>query len=118
MDLFSNGPFLTDLASSSTPIQTVSVSIEFDFVWFFEDRLLTRQQAETVTAITKKTCLVLDHFLGQSQDPRYKFRLALLTSRSQNRTLYVGRIHVTDDIEEVVSRHFAEWGQIDVRLLV
>ncbi|KAL9125451.1 MAG: hypothetical protein Q9217_005349 [Psora testacea] len=31
----------------------------------------------------------------------------------QNRTLYVGRIHVTDDIEEVVARHFAEWGQID-----
>jgi hypothetical protein len=30
-----------------------------------------------------------------------------------NRTLYVGRIHVTDDIEEVVSRHFQEWGQID-----
>ena len=24
-----------------------------------------------------------------------------------NRTLYVGRIHVTDDIEEVVARHFA-----------
>ena len=36
----------------------------------------------------------------------------------QNRTLYVGRIHVTDDIEEVVARHFAEWGQIDrVRVL-
>ena len=31
----------------------------------------------------------------------------------QNRTLYVGRIHVTDDIEEVIARHFAEWGQID-----
>ncbi|KAL9100171.1 MAG: hypothetical protein Q9163_004421 [Psora crenata] len=31
----------------------------------------------------------------------------------QNRTLYIGRIHVTDDIEEVVARHFAEWGQID-----
>ncbi|KAJ5851630.1 uncharacterized protein N7529_011015 [Penicillium soppii] len=31
----------------------------------------------------------------------------------QNRTLYVGRIHVTDDIEEVVSRHFQEFGQID-----
>jgi hypothetical protein len=36
----------------------------------------------------------------------------------QNRTLYVGRIHATDDIEEVVSRHFAEWGQIDrIRVL-
>ncbi|KIW09055.1 uncharacterized protein PV09_00004 [Verruconis gallopava] len=35
-----------------------------------------------------------------------------------NRTLYVGRIHVTDDIEEVVSRHFQEWGQIDrIRVL-
>ena len=27
--------------------------------------------------------------------------------------LLVGRIHVTDDIEEVVARHFAEWGQVD-----
>ena len=36
----------------------------------------------------------------------------------QNRTLYVGRIHVTDDIEEIVARHFAEWGQIDrIRVL-
>jgi hypothetical protein len=31
----------------------------------------------------------------------------------QNRTLYIGRIHVTDEIEEVVARHFAEWGQIE-----
>ena len=31
----------------------------------------------------------------------------------QNRTLYIGRIHVTDDIEEIVARHFQEWGQID-----
>lgn len=31
----------------------------------------------------------------------------------QNRTLYVGRIHSTDDIEEVVARHFAEWGQVE-----
>lgn len=31
----------------------------------------------------------------------------------QNRTVYVGRIHVTDDIEDVVARHFAEWGQIE-----
>ncbi|KAF1813187.1 pre-mRNA-splicing factor cwc2 [Eremomyces bilateralis CBS 781.70] len=31
----------------------------------------------------------------------------------QNRTLYCGRIHVTDDIEEIVARHFQEWGQID-----
>lgn len=30
-----------------------------------------------------------------------------------NRTVYVGRIHVTDDIEEIVARHFAEWGQIE-----
>lgn len=36
----------------------------------------------------------------------------------QNRTLYVGRIHVTDDIEEVVARHFVEWGQLDrIRVL-
>lgn len=31
----------------------------------------------------------------------------------QNRTIYVGRIHVSDDIEEVVARHFAEWGQVE-----
>ncbi len=36
----------------------------------------------------------------------------------QNRTLYVGRIHVTDDIEEVVARHFQEWGEVDrIRVL-
>jgi Torus domain/RNA recognition motif. (a.k.a. RRM, RBD, or RNP domain) len=36
----------------------------------------------------------------------------------QNRTLYCGRIHVTDDIEEIAARHFAEWGQIDrIRVL-
>ncbi|KAK4996849.1 Pre-mRNA-splicing factor [Elasticomyces elasticus] len=35
-----------------------------------------------------------------------------------NRTLYVGRIHVTDDIEEVVARHFQEWGSIErIRVL-
>ena len=28
-------------------------------------------------------------------------------------SLLVGRIHVTDDIEEIVARHFAEWGQVD-----
>lgn len=31
----------------------------------------------------------------------------------QNRTIYVGRIHVSDDIEEVVARHFAEWGPVE-----
>ncbi|KAL6807294.1 hypothetical protein GGI42DRAFT_351901 [Trichoderma sp. SZMC 28013] len=36
----------------------------------------------------------------------------------QNRTIYIGRIHVTDDIEEIVARHFAEWGPIErVRVL-
>jgi len=36
----------------------------------------------------------------------------------QNRTLYIGRIHVTDDIEEIVARHFQEWGQVDrIRVL-
>ncbi|GAP84170.1 putative pre-mRNA-splicing factor CWC2 [Rosellinia necatrix] len=35
-----------------------------------------------------------------------------------NRTIYVGRIHVTDDIEEIVSRHFAEWGPVErIRVL-
>jgi hypothetical protein len=31
----------------------------------------------------------------------------------QNRTLYIGRVHVTDDIEEIVARHFQEWGQVE-----
>ncbi|KAK5662757.1 hypothetical protein OQA88_6164 [Cercophora sp. LCS_1] len=36
----------------------------------------------------------------------------------QNRTIYVGRIHVSDDIEEIVARHFAEWGQVErIRVL-
>ncbi|KAL5604072.1 hypothetical protein BROUX41_002061 [Berkeleyomyces rouxiae] len=36
----------------------------------------------------------------------------------QNRTIYVGRIHVSDDVEEVVARHFAEWGQVErIRVL-
>ncbi|KAK9420285.1 putative Pre-mRNA-splicing factor CWC2 [Seiridium cardinale] len=36
----------------------------------------------------------------------------------QNRTIYIGRIHVTDDIEEIVARHFAEWGNIErIRVL-
>ncbi|KAK0636267.1 hypothetical protein B0T17DRAFT_482381 [Bombardia bombarda] len=36
----------------------------------------------------------------------------------QNRTIYVGRINASEDIEEVVSRHFAEWGQIErIRVL-
>ena len=40
------------------------------------------------------------------------------TFNRQNRTIYVGRIHVTDDIEEIVARHFAEWGQVErIRVL-
>jgi len=36
----------------------------------------------------------------------------------QNLTLYVGGIHVTDDIEETVARHFSEWGDIErIRIL-
>ncbi|OKL64408.1 Pre-mRNA-splicing factor cwc2 [Talaromyces atroroseus] len=36
----------------------------------------------------------------------------------QNRTLYVGKIHVSDDIEEIVARHFQEWGQVErIRVL-
>ena len=30
-----------------------------------------------------------------------------------NRTLYVGRIHPGDAIEEAVARHFAEWGEVE-----
>ncbi|WBW72116.1 zf-CCCH type zinc finger protein, Prp19 complex subunit, RNA-binding Cwf2 [Schizosaccharomyces osmophilus] len=36
----------------------------------------------------------------------------------QNHTLYVGGIQPTDDIEEIVARHFAEWGDIErIRVL-
>jgi hypothetical protein len=35
------------------------------------------------------------------------------TFQRQNRTLYIGRIHPTDDIEEIVSRHMQEWGEIE-----
>jgi hypothetical protein len=36
----------------------------------------------------------------------------------QNRTIYIGRINVSDNIEEIVARHFQEWGQIDrIRVL-
>jgi hypothetical protein len=36
----------------------------------------------------------------------------------QNRTLYVGRVAITDDMEEIVSQHFSEWGQIErIRVL-
>lgn len=31
----------------------------------------------------------------------------------QNRTLYIGRISVTDDIDELVATNFAEWGEIE-----
>lgn len=30
-----------------------------------------------------------------------------------NRTIYVSRICNSDDIEEVIARHFAEWGEIE-----
>ncbi|KAF5096731.1 hypothetical protein D0Z00_002683 [Geotrichum galactomycetum] len=36
----------------------------------------------------------------------------------QNRTLYVGRITVTEGVEEIVSRHFGEWGEVEkIRVL-
>ena len=35
-----------------------------------------------------------------------------------NRTLYIGRVNVTEDIEEIFARHFAEWGPIErIRVL-
>lgn len=36
----------------------------------------------------------------------------------QNRTLYVGNVEVSDNMEQVVSRHFSEWGDIErIRVL-
>ncbi|KAL9048301.1 MAG: hypothetical protein Q9162_007791, partial [Coniocarpon cinnabarinum] len=40
------------------------------------------------------------------------------TFSRQNRTLYVGRVHPTPDVEEVVARHFSEFGPIErIRVL-
>ena len=39
--------------------------------------------------------------------------IVLIVARTKLISVSVGRIHVTDDIEEVVARHFAEWGQVD-----
>lgn len=36
----------------------------------------------------------------------------------QNRTLYIGQISITDSVDEIVSRHFSEWGQVErIRVL-
>lgn len=35
------------------------------------------------------------------------------TFSRQNRTIYIGRISATSDIEEVVARHMAEWGPVE-----
>ncbi|ODQ65887.1 hypothetical protein NADFUDRAFT_46487 [Nadsonia fulvescens var. elongata DSM 6958] len=38
--------------------------------------------------------------------------------KRQNRTIYVGRINLNDNLEEVVARHFSEWGDIErIRVL-
>ena len=56
---------------------------------------------------------------GREKHSEYRDDMGGVGSFSkQNRTLYVGRIHPTDDIEEIVSRHFAEWGKIErIRVL-
>lgn len=43
----------------------------------------------------------------------FVYLLCCLNIHTKLNRLSVGRIHVTDDIEEVVARHFAEWGQVD-----
>ncbi|KAI9829615.1 MAG: Pre-mRNA-splicing factor [Phylliscum demangeonii] len=60
----------------------------------------------------------LDSF-GRDKSSEYRDDMGGVGSfMRQNRTLYVGRIHVSDDIEEIVARHFAEWGQIErIRVL-
>ncbi|KAF7719569.1 Pre-mRNA-splicing factor cwc2 [Penicillium ucsense] len=66
-----------------------------------------------------------DHFnpnvdaFGRDKHQDYKDDMSGVGAFTRvNRTLYVGRIHVTDDIEEVVARHFAEWGQVErIRVL-
>ena len=66
-----------------------------------------------------------DHFnpnvdsFGRDKHNEYRDDMGGVGSFNRvNRTLYVGRIHVTDDIEEVVARHFAEWGEVErIRVL-
>ncbi|KAG9235508.1 hypothetical protein BJ875DRAFT_398952 [Amylocarpus encephaloides] len=68
---------------------------------------------------------IYDHFnpnqdvFGRDKHSDYRDDMAGVGSfMRQNRTIYVGRIHVSDDIEEVVARHFAEWGQVErIRVL-
>ncbi|KAJ5689096.1 Pre-mRNA-splicing factor cwc2 [Penicillium macrosclerotiorum] len=56
---------------------------------------------------------------GRQKHQDYKDDMSGIGSFSrQNRTLYCGRITVSDDIEEVAARHFAEFGSIDrIRVL-
>ncbi|KAK5089873.1 Pre-mRNA-splicing factor [Lithohypha guttulata] len=58
---------------------------------------------------------------GGDREDAYLSKTAAISRWSfmrQNRTLYIGRIHVTDDIEEIVARHFQEWGEIErIRVL-
>jgi hypothetical protein len=35
------------------------------------------------------------------------------TFMRHNRTLYIGRVFVSDDVEEIVARHFNEWGDVE-----
>ncbi|KPI42589.1 Pre-mRNA-splicing factor cwc2 [Cyphellophora attinorum] len=68
---------------------------------------------------------IFDHFnpnvdvFGRDKHSDYRDDMGGVGSfLRQNRTLYIGRIHVTDDIEEIVARHFAEWGEVErIRVL-
>jgi hypothetical protein len=35
------------------------------------------------------------------------------TFERENRTLYVANINSQDNVEEIVTRHFSEWGQVE-----
>ncbi|KAJ5626840.1 Pre-mRNA-splicing factor cwc2 [Penicillium herquei] len=50
---------------------------------------------------------------GRDKHSDYRDDMSGIGSFSrQNRTIYVGRIHVDDSIEETVARHFCQWGVI------
>ena len=73
--------------------------------------LHTLPDASTNLPDTSKDCFARDKFADYREDMGGVVSLA-----RQNRTLYVGRIKETGtgpETEEVVKRHFKEWGEIE-----
>src|SRR5271154_3129246 len=68
---------------------------------------------ESTLPDSAKDCFARDKFADYRDDMG-----GVGSFNRQNRTLYIGRVHVTDDIEEIAARHFMEWGEIErIRVL-